>query len=49
MLSNQELKDFSWLSQGHTFTMDVRVLPLQCYDLVLGMDWLEAHSAMWVH
>jgi hypothetical protein len=49
MMSNQEPKNFSWLFQGHTFTTDVRVLPLQCYDLVLGMDWLEAHSPMWVH
>ncbi|WVZ55602.1 hypothetical protein U9M48_006242 [Paspalum notatum var. saurae] len=25
------------------------VLPLQHYDLILGMDWLEAHSSMQIH
>jgi hypothetical protein len=39
----------SWWTQGHTFITDVRVLPLGAYDMVLGMDWLEIHSPMWVH
>jgi hypothetical protein len=49
MISDKTVKDFSSLSQGHTFHTTVRVLPLKCYDLVLGMDWLEYHSPMWVH
>jgi hypothetical protein len=49
MMSSQEVKEFIWLSQGHTFSTAVRVLPLKCYDLVLGMDWLENHSPMWIH
>jgi hypothetical protein len=26
--------------------MALKVLPLQCYDIILGMDWLEQHSPM---
>lgn len=37
-----------WWTQGHTFTTNARILPLGSYDLILGMDWLEQHSPMWV-
>jgi len=39
----------TWLMQGHTFSYDVRILPLKCYDLILGVDWLEDHSPTWIH
>ena len=26
-------------------TLDLRITPLGSYDVVLGMDWLSAHSA----
>jgi hypothetical protein len=35
-----------WTSQGHTIHTDLRVLNLDAYDGVLGMDWLDAHSPM---
>ena len=47
--SNHQVLNFSWWSQGHTFTTDAHVLSLQYYDMVLGMDWLEQHSPMWIH
>jgi predicted amidophosphoribosyltransferase len=47
--SDQQVSDFTWWTQGHTFTHSARVLPISCFDLVLGMDWLEAHSPMWIH
>lgn len=28
------------------FTTNLKVLPLGCYDIILGMDWLEDHSPM---
>jgi hypothetical protein len=28
---------------------DVGVLPLKCFDTIVGQDWLEASSPMWVH
>lgn len=38
-----------WMTQGHTFNHDVKVLSLGCYDMILGEDWLDDHSPMWVH
>jgi hypothetical protein len=35
--------------QGHIFCVNLKVLPLQCYDVILGMDWLSSHSPMQVH
>jgi hypothetical protein len=40
------VSSLQWTSQGHTFVTDLRVLPLDGYDAVLGMDWLEEHSNM---
>jgi len=37
-----------WCVQGHKFKSDARVLNLQCYDMILGEDWLEAVSPIWV-
>jgi hypothetical protein len=45
---NQQVLN-TWWSQGHTFTSDVRILPLPYYDMVLGMDWLEHFSPLWIH
>lgn len=47
--STQQVSQFTWWTQGHVFSTDVRILPLPFYDMVLGMDWLETHSPMWIH
>lgn len=44
-----QVQEFTWWTQGHTFSTDARVFDLPYYDLVLGMDWLETHSPMWIH
>lgn len=31
------------------FQHDLRILPLELYDLILGIDWLEKYSPMEVH
>ncbi|KAK3124680.1 hypothetical protein QOZ80_7BG0590560 [Eleusine coracana subsp. coracana] len=49
MVSGHMLKGLQWWSQGHTFTADVRVLPLEAYDAILGMDWVKLHSPMTCH
>ena len=49
MQSNQMVSNFTWWSQGNTFSTHARILPLSYYDLVLGMDWLEQYSPMWIH
>jgi hypothetical protein len=49
---DQQLSACTWWSQGHSFTTDLRILALGCYDMVVGMDWLESVSPMtvnWVH
>jgi len=49
MVCNQFIPKLPWLVQGHTFFSDAKVLNLQCYDMILGEDWLEACSPMWIH
>jgi len=39
----------SWSIHNCQFTSDLKVLPLTSYDMILGLDWLEAHSPMEVH
>lgn len=29
--------------------VSLKILPLKCYDVILGMDWLELYSPMEVH
>lgn len=48
MLSDKLVAQVPWLCQNHTFMTDLRVIPLGCYDIILGMAWLEDHSPMWV-
>ena len=49
ILSQQQVLNFTWWTQGHTFSTNVSILPLPYYDMVLGMDWLERFSPMWIH
>ena len=30
-----------WQTQGYEFSTDLRILALGCYDMVVGIDWLE--------
>jgi hypothetical protein len=49
MVCSQNIPSLTWSTQGHTFQTTVGVLPLKCYDMILGEDWLEGCSPMWVH
>ena len=49
MTGSRIIPQFSWWTQGYTFSQDSKVLSLGWYDLILGGDWLEDHSPMWVH
>jgi len=49
MLSDKCIPQFSWVIQGHLFAYTVRVLPLKCFDMIIGADWLEDHSPTWIH
>jgi hypothetical protein len=44
--SNTEVKGLQWWIQGCTFVTDARIVELGAYDLILEMDWLEAHNPM---
>ena len=46
---SSHIPDASWFIQGCQFFSDLKVLPLSSYDMILGLDWLEAHSPMEVH
>lgn len=41
-----KLPDAEWVVQGHRFHSTLRILPLGSYDMIVGMDWLEAFSPM---
>jgi len=52
LLCTHEVVNCSWSVQGHLFTTTFKILPLTCYDAILGREWLETHSPMqieWKH
>jgi hypothetical protein len=49
MNCSQELLGVVWSLSCYEFKSNLRVLPLQTYDLIIGMDWLEMFSPMMVH
>lgn len=41
-----------WSIRSCTFVSELKVLALPCFDMIVGMDWLEAFSPMridWLH
>lgn len=44
MVSDKHIEKFQWIIQGQVFSYNVRVLPLKCFDMIIGADWLEDHS-----
>jgi hypothetical protein len=44
-----QLADCIWSTQGVTFQTYFKVIPLQYYDIIVGMDWLENFSPMEIH
>ena len=49
MCCDQFVPQFEWGVQGHTFVQDMKILPLGCYDMILGHDWLDDKIPMWIH
>ncbi|KAL8138945.1 hypothetical protein V2J09_004946 [Rumex salicifolius] len=47
MLSSFRCKDFALRLQGYEFKTEVRTLPLDCCDLVLGIPWLTTLGPIW--
>jgi hypothetical protein len=46
LLCDRELVGCQWWCQGATFSSHFKVLPLGGYDVIIGMDWLQAHNPM---
>uniref|UniRef100_A0ACD5U163 Uncharacterized protein n=1 Tax=Avena sativa TaxID=4498 RepID=A0ACD5U163_AVESA len=44
-----EVPDCAWQAQGVDFSTTLRLFPLGCYEIILGMDWLESIGSMKVH
>lgn len=42
--STKGITALKWGVQNHRFETDVRLLPLGCYDMVLGIPWLESQN-----
>jgi hypothetical protein len=40
------LQDVQWTIEQCTFRTSFRLLSLTAYDVIIGMDWLEAYSPM---
>ena len=45
----QHIPQAVWSLGVCEFQSNLRILPLQTYDLIVGMDWLELYSPMMVH
>jgi len=46
---DSQILNVAWSVQGCVFQSDLKILPLLHYDLIVGMDWLEACSPMKVY
>ena len=49
LLCTHELPDQLWCIQGVTFKTSFKILPLNCYNMILGMDWLVGNSSMEIY
>jgi hypothetical protein len=49
MQSSAKLLQAEWYVQGYLFHSDLKVLALQNFDMILGMEWLERFSQMKIH
>jgi hypothetical protein len=50
--STAEIKHAALTVQEHEFISNLKVIHLPYYDMILGIDWLEAHNPMrvdWLH
>ena len=42
---SEVVRECPFVMNGHVTYEDLNVLPLGSYDILIGMDWLEAHRA----
>ena len=46
---SKRIPALEWIAQGHVFSIEAGILALKCYDMIVGADWLEECSPMWLH
>lgn len=44
LVSDKQVTDLNWWTQGYTFASTMRVLDLPAYDAIIGYDWLKSQS-----
>ena len=44
-----QIRYAEWSIQGYVFHSTLKLIPIVTYDMILGMDWLQAFSPMKVH
>jgi hypothetical protein len=49
LFCSSEMLNVVWFVQGYIFQSDLKVLELQNFDMILGLEWLEQYSPMKVH
>lgn len=49
MVSSHFVPNYQWYYRGVTFNTDFKLLPLDGYDMILGMDCLESNNPMSIH
>jgi Retroviral aspartyl protease len=49
MVTDSKVEALSFSIQGTIFTGDLRLLPVQGYDMILGLDWLSKWGEMCVN
>jgi Retroviral aspartyl protease/Ty3 transposon capsid-like protein len=48
MVTDSKCQALLFSIQGHQFCHDLRLLPVQGYDVILGLDWLSQFSPMYI-
>lgn len=43
-----EIHNAEWSEQGLIYHSSFKIVPLPCYDAIVGMDWLERFSPMYI-
>jgi Retroviral aspartyl protease len=48
MVTDSKCQALLFSIQGHQFCHDLCLLPVQGYDVILGLDWLSQFSPMYI-
>lgn len=49
IISRGKCRKFSWVTQGHKFKADLKIIPIGGCDVILGHDWMWDHDPVTLH